>query len=188
MDDDDELVGSSRSEASLPLNAVTKLVKEALPDGVRCDAAVSPLVQACLGEFVQMLASQASERATAEKKATVSEAHALFALEELGFGHYAAACRPAEQSATGNKLIDGGGRKKKGKRKLPDHGLSQEELLRQQQELFAGAAAAYGGAGGGASGATAVPPQAAQPQAGEAGGAPPTAERAGAEERADARV
>ena len=90
----------------------------------------------------------------AEKKSTITEAHTLAALGELGFGHYAAACQAEDGRADGaGEGAAAGGRKKgKGKRKLkqPDHGLSPEELLRQQQALFAGAAASFGAGGAGA--------------------------------------
>lgn len=162
-DDDDELVGASRGELGVPVATVTRLVKEALPEGVKCDQAVSPLIAACLAEFVQMVAAQANGCATKEKKKTITETHALAALDELGFGHYATACKPAAGSSA--DAADGGaaaGGRKKGKRKLPEHsGLSQEELLRQQQALFAGAAATFGA---GAAAASAPPPE-AQPAA-----------------------
>ena len=35
-----------------------------------------------------MLTAEANEKAKAEGKNTISEAHTLFALQKLGFGHY----------------------------------------------------------------------------------------------------
>ena len=39
-------------------------------------------------EFLQMLTAEANEKAKAEGKNTINEAHTLFALQKLGFGHY----------------------------------------------------------------------------------------------------
>ena len=54
-DDDDDVVdgpslGSGSSDLSdLPIATITKIIKEQLPDGVKCAADLAPLVQACLG-------------------------------------------------------------------------------------------------------------------------------------------
>ena len=94
-----------------------------------------------------MVATQANERATAEGKTAITEAHAIAALTDLGFGHYceAAGGDAPKQSATSAapaewKRVD---RKvgKKAKRKQPPDGMSEEDLLRMQQELFASARA-----------------------------------------------
>lgn len=112
---------------------VTKLIKEQLPEGLRCHADVAPLVQACLSEFLQMLTAQANEKATAEKKNTINESHALKALEELGFGHYHTDAQGAAAPGEERKKA------KKPKKGLSSSGLSEEELLKMQQELFASA-------------------------------------------------
>ena len=52
-----------------------------------------PLSALWLAEFVQMLTSQANEAAKAESKNMITEAHAMKALEELGFGHF---CQTAD--------------------------------------------------------------------------------------------
>ena len=85
-------------------------------------------------EFLQMLTSQANEKAAAHKKSTINESHALEALDELGFAHYLSQIGAAEM---GEKKHKGKG-KRKGKRGAPS-GLSEEELLRMQQEMFASA-------------------------------------------------
>ena len=167
-DDEDEgtSVAGARAEASLPLAAVAKVVKEALPDGLRCASEVAPLVQSCLGEFLQMLASQANEKAAAEGKSTISEDHMRRALDDLGFGHYASAAAAAgagarTASSRGDAPSSGGGkagRKRKAKGKASE--LSEEELLKAQEALFAsarqrvddGGSSASGGGGGGGGG------------------------------------
>ena len=157
-DDEDEgtSVAGARAEASLPLAAVAKVVKEALPDGLRCASEVAPLVQSCLGEFLQMLASQANEKAAAEGKSTISEDHMRRALDDLGFGHYAsaaAAAGGAGTSAFGDAPSSGGGkagRKRKAKGKASE--LSEEELLKAQEALFASARQRVDDGGSSASG------------------------------------
>lgn len=54
-DDDDSGHASASREASFPAATVAKLVKETLPEGIKCGPDVVPLVQGCLGEFLQML-------------------------------------------------------------------------------------------------------------------------------------
>ena len=146
-DDDADLVGSSSSAADhLPLAAVAKLAKESMPDGLRCGTDVPLLLQACISEFVQMLTAQANEKASAEKKGTINEAHIRKALEELGQAAYI----PQASSGDGDAADDGkggGGKRRRGgklKRSGATPGLSEEELLRMQQELFASARASQG--------------------------------------------
>jgi hypothetical protein len=84
-------------------------------------------------EFLQMLTSQANEKASAANKNTISEHHLFAALDELGFGNLkerlGAAAEPPAKRAKGKRIA---------KRGAPE-GMTPEELLRMQQELFASA-------------------------------------------------
>ena len=170
-DDEPISAGQSTSEAStsFPAATITKLVKDNLPEGTRLAADVTPLVSACLSEFLEMVTTQANAKATEKRKSedsmvSINQPHVLAALDELGFGHYAEGGSSSSSSGAmppplplpdGGDSFDGSaaaaptpapaaaaaaGRKKgKKKRGPPDSGLSEEELLRMQQELFASA-------------------------------------------------
>ena len=95
-DDEPISAGQSTSEAStsFPAATITKLVKDNLPEGTRLAADVTPLVSACLSEFLEMVTTQANAKATEKRKSedsmvSINQPHVLAALDELGFGHYA---------------------------------------------------------------------------------------------------
>jgi histone H3/H4 len=166
-DDDDEPIagGGSDSAASLPAATITKIIKENLPVGAHVGADVTPLVSACMIEFLEMITSQANQKANQKRKSEsamviINESNVTDALEELGFGHIVTAVKGGSSGGGGSSSVppplpDGGDvagdaalppppneeRKKKSKKKRgpPDSGMSQEELLRMQQELFASA-------------------------------------------------
>ena len=135
-EDDADEDGADGSATAFPFATVAKLVKEVMPPDMKAAADVAPLVQSYLSAFVQLLAKQANEKAIAEKKNTLTEAHLRTALDELGFAHYAPSLPPADDGAE-----DGAPARKKQKKKratLPP-GMTEEESLRLQQELFASA-------------------------------------------------
>lgn len=135
---------SSRpSAAELPFGPVSQLVSDVLPPGVTAGSDVARLMQGYLGEFLDLMTAQANERAEAENKNTISEAHMLGALDDLGFGH-----QTASLSASASASADSAPsmkRQKKGKRGALPPGMTEEESLRLQQELFAQAKAAMTG-------------------------------------------
>jgi len=145
--DDDVLGSSSRADTSFALATITKLVKEELPANVKCAADVAPMVQSCLAEFLQMLTAEANEKAKAEGKNTINEAHTLFALQKLGFGHYESNLPVTGATAEEGSTAAGKRKKGKGKRSAPSD-MSEEELLRMQQELFASARQSVGQSAG----------------------------------------
>lgn len=134
MEDEDDV--ASKETTSIPRAAIEKIIREQLLQGCKFSPDAPLLLQSVLREFVQMLATQANERATAQNKNTVSEAHATDALEELGFKHLADA-RETGSEATISEPKPAG--RKKGKKRAQPSGMSEEELLRAQQELFASA-------------------------------------------------
>ena len=135
---------SSRpSAAELPFGPVSQLVSDVLPPGVTAGSDVARLMQGYLGEFLDLMTAQANERAEAENKNTISEAHMLGALDDLGFGHYTASLS-ASASASADSAPSMK-RQKKGKRGALPPGMTEEESLRLQQELFAQAKAAMTG-------------------------------------------
>ena len=165
-DDDAEPIagGGGEGAASFPTATITKIIKENLPSGTHIGADVAPLVSACMSEFLEMITSQANQKANQKRKSEsamviINESHVSDAMQELGFGHIVMAAKGASDgggssSSVPPPLPDGGDgasdaamppppneRKKKSKKKrgMPDSGLSEEELLRMQQELFAGA-------------------------------------------------
>lgn len=136
MSDDLDTVAGAQADASFPLKTVANLVKESLPTGTKCSADVAPLMQSCLGEFLKMLTSQANEKAGADGKTQISEAHMDSALKELGFGHYVPSA-PAPSTAGGAAPAGGKLAGKKRKKIGKPSELSHEELLKAQEALFA---------------------------------------------------
>ena len=136
------------SSESLPVTVVAQLVKEALPDGVKCSTAAREIVVKCCNEFTSVLLSEVleqSKKASGGKRPAkqLQPQHVQAAVEALGFEQYgdeltaalagfdaAEAPRKKRQKAKKAKGRLGGG-----KGKLTE--AEREELRLEQQRLLA---------------------------------------------------
>lgn len=134
--DDDNMFQPKKDdeEATLPKATVAKIIKEILPNNIRCANDARELVVEAGMEFLQMLSSQANEACTREGRQKMSDAHAVTALKELKFEHYISEVEVVNEE---HKVEAEGRKKKSSKRKFKDSGLNEAELLRMQEELFA---------------------------------------------------
>lgn len=64
---------------------IQKMVKELMPADMRVGGDAIDILCACCSEFVQLLASEANEIATKEKKSTITPEFILKAIRDLGF-------------------------------------------------------------------------------------------------------
>jgi len=134
-EDDEEDNGSGNISAngpSLPRATVTKLIKEILPEDVKCSGETIDLILSCCVEFIQIISTQSNEICTNEAKKMIAPEHIVKSLEALGFNHYV---QEAQQVINKHKthLQE---KPKKGRKRLEHSGIPHEELLRQQQQLF----------------------------------------------------
>eukprot|EP00474_Spongospora_subterranea_P006382 CRZ06840.1 hypothetical protein [Spongospora subterranea] len=119
-------------EAHLPKATVAKFCKSVLPAGIRCSVETRDLLCKAASEFIQMLATESLEKATAANKSKITREHLEQACSAMGFEHYIDEMRIVGDHADEVKIERG---KKWKSTKTP------EELLASQQALFAKAAA-----------------------------------------------
>jgi len=130
--------GSKKEEdVTLPRATINKLIREALPDDVKCTAETQKLILQCCMEFLQLVSSEANDVCREQNKKMISPEHIVSALQKLGFQEYITDVRQVYEEHKRNEA-----NKPKMSKKLEDSGLPREELLRQQQELFARAKSA----------------------------------------------
>eukprot|EP00741_Cyanophora_paradoxa_P009632 tig00001542_g9330.t1 len=127
-----DLVESKNEEAALPKATVAKIIKELLPEDMRCSNETRDLVLECCTEFIHMISSEAQEVCQKENKKTMAPEHVIKALKALGFEDYVP---EIEQVLDKHKTEQES--KPKMMKRLADTGLSEEELKRQQEALFA---------------------------------------------------
>ncbi|CEO95037.1 Transcription factor CBF/NF-Y/archaeal histone domain-containing protein [Plasmodiophora brassicae] len=119
-------------ERQLPKTTVGKLCKTQMPAGMRCATETRDLLSKAGTEFVQMLASECLEIATAAKKSKITREHLEQACTSMGFAHYIPDIQSVGEQVDEVKVERG---KKWQSSKTP------EELLASQRALFAKAAA-----------------------------------------------
>jgi len=119
-------------DLSLPKATISKIIKEMLPDDIKCANDTRDLIMECCVEFIHVLSSESNEVCTKENKKTIAPEHILKALKSLGFETYV-----DEVSKVYNEHKVEAQVRHKGTRKLDTLGISHEELLREQQKLFA---------------------------------------------------
>eukprot|EP01111_Echinosteliopsis_oligospora_P008926 TRINITY_DN2519_c0_g1_i1.p1 TRINITY_DN2519_c0_g1~~TRINITY_DN2519_c0_g1_i1.p1 ORF type:complete len:148 (-),score=38.95 TRINITY_DN2519_c0_g1_i1:73-516(-) len=122
---------------TLPKATVSKLIKEMLPEDVRCSNDTRDLILECCVEFIQLISSEANEVANKENKKTISADHVIKALTALGFEEYI-----GDVTDVLDKHKSEASEKTKGTRRLENLGIPPEQLLREQQMLFARAKSA----------------------------------------------
>jgi len=117
---------------SLPKATVSKLIKEMIPEDVKCSNDTRDLILECCVEFIHLISSEANEIANKESKKTIAAEHVLKALQTLGFEQYT-----EEVNDVYDKHKTESQEKPKGTRRLENLGIPQEQLLLEQQKLFA---------------------------------------------------
>eukprot|EP00026_Physarum_polycephalum_P015686 Phypoly_transcript_16424.p1 GENE.Phypoly_transcript_16424~~Phypoly_transcript_16424.p1 ORF type:complete len:237 (+),score=75.52 Phypoly_transcript_16424:29-712(+) len=117
---------------SLPKATVSKLIKEMLPEDVKCSNDTRDLILECCVEFIHLISSEANDIANKEKKKTIAAEHVLKALTALGFDEFT-----EDVTEVYEKHKTEAQAKPKGTRRLENLGIPEEQLLRDQQQLFA---------------------------------------------------
>ena len=110
-----------------------RLVREALPDDVKCTLAARKLIGHCANEFVNLVVAESTDCCVREKRkrATLGPEHVVLSVTKLGFKKYGedledalASCRAAAPMA----------KKKKPQKLTPEQALDLE--LEQQRLLL----------------------------------------------------
>jgi len=130
--------GSMEKEAkTLPKITINKIIKESLPDEVKCTADSQQLILQCCMEFLQLVSSEANEICSRQNKKVIVPEHILVALRKLGFDKYIPDLKQVHEEHKRQEAA-----KPKVSKRLEDSGLSREELLSKQKALFAKAKSA----------------------------------------------
>lgn len=75
-------MGGDDDDVSLPKATIGKVIKEHLnPDNIRCANDTRDMIVDCCVEFVQMIATEANDMCTKDKKKTISAEHVIEALK-----------------------------------------------------------------------------------------------------------
>ncbi|EDO19461.1 hypothetical protein Kpol_1002p110 [Vanderwaltozyma polyspora DSM 70294] len=73
----------------LPINNVSKLMKNALPQTTKVSKDAKECMQECVSEFISFVTSEASDGCILEKRKTINGEDILISLYNLGFENYA---------------------------------------------------------------------------------------------------
>ena len=73
----------------LPINNVSKLMKNALPTNAKISKDAKECMQECVSEFISFVTSEASDRCSTDKRKTINGEDILISLHALGFENYA---------------------------------------------------------------------------------------------------
>ncbi|XP_003686664.2 Hap3p TPHA_0H00190, partial [Tetrapisispora phaffii CBS 4417] len=73
----------------LPINNVSKLMKNALPMNAKISKDAKECMQECVSEFISFVTSEASDRCSSDKRKTINGEDILISLHALGFENYA---------------------------------------------------------------------------------------------------
>jgi len=128
--------GKKDDDVTLPRATINKLIREALPQDVKCTAETQKLMVQCCMEFLQLLSSESNDVCKDNNKKMISPEHVLAALKKLGFADYVPEVTQAYEETKKEAS-------KPRKLKPEDSGLTQEQLLEQQRALFANAKSAW---------------------------------------------
>jgi len=122
---------------TLPKITINKIIKESLPDEVKCTADSQQLILQCCMEFLQLVSSEANDICSRQNKKVIVPDHILMALRKLGFDKYIPDLKQVHEEHKRQEAA-----KPKVSKRLEDSGLSREELLSKQKALFAKAKSA----------------------------------------------
>jgi len=137
MDDQTTSAGGKKDEdVSLPKATINKVIRECLPEDVKCTVETQKLILQCCMEFLQLVSSESNEVCRESNKKMISPEHVIAALQKLGFKDYIPEVKQVLEESKKEAS------KPKKSNKLEDTGLSREELLQQQKALFATAKSA----------------------------------------------
>lgn len=73
----------------LPINNVSKLMKNALPTNAKISKDAKECMQESVSEFISFVTSEASDRCSTDKRKTINGEDILISLHALGFENYA---------------------------------------------------------------------------------------------------
>lgn len=73
----------------LPINNVSKLMKNTLPTSAKVSKDAKECMQECVSEFISFVTSEASDRCAGDKRKTINGEDILISLHALGFENYA---------------------------------------------------------------------------------------------------
>lgn len=72
----------------LPINNISKIMRQAVPSNGKVAKEAKECVQECVSEFISFITSEAAERCALEKRKTINGEDILFAMHHLGFDPY----------------------------------------------------------------------------------------------------
>eukprot|EP00002_Diphylleia_rotans_P028823 TRINITY_DN5828_c0_g1_i3.p1 TRINITY_DN5828_c0_g1~~TRINITY_DN5828_c0_g1_i3.p1 ORF type:complete len:219 (+),score=66.87 TRINITY_DN5828_c0_g1_i3:83-658(+) len=107
------------------------MVRDILPDDVKCSSETRDLLVQCCIEFIHLLASEANDICSTDSKKTIGADHILKALQVLGFSDYASAVTQVYDQHREHVQ-----EKTKWSKKLENSGKTEEQLREEQQALF----------------------------------------------------
>ncbi|KAL0490624.1 DR1 [Acrasis kona] len=123
---------STEDDVSLPKATISKVIKEHLAgDNIRCANDTRDMIVDCCVEFVQMIATEANDLCTKEKKKTISAEHITDALKILGYTEYINEVNTVLQSHKDEIT-----RSHKIANKQKNSHRSQEDLILEQRRLI----------------------------------------------------
>ncbi|EGG14050.1 putative histone-like transcription factor [Cavenderia fasciculata] len=122
---------------SLPKATVAKLIKEILPEDVKCSNETRDLILECCVEFIHLISSEANDICLKDGKRMIDAKHVITALDELGFNGYT----PKVTETYDKHKEEASSKPSRSARKFEN--LSKTEMLQEQQRLFAAARDAY---------------------------------------------
>ncbi|KAF2073461.1 hypothetical protein CYY_005211 [Polysphondylium violaceum] len=118
---------------SLPKATVSKLIKEMLPNDIRCSNETRDLILECCVEFIHLISSEANDICGKDGRRTIGADHVIKALTELGFSEYT---EKVSEVYTKHKLEVSTKTKSSKKFDNLSNGKSMEQLLKEQKQLF----------------------------------------------------
>eukprot|EP00762_Andalucia_godoyi_P004978 ANDGO_01413.mRNA.1 Protein Dr1 homolog len=124
----------------VPKTTVAAILKDSLPEHMRCGGDTKDLLTLLCTQFIQQIASEANELADNEGKKTIMPSHVLGALESMGFSgpDWDEEIRKAGDVSKQAHSIKA---KNSAKSKWKNQTMTQEELLAEQERLHARALA-----------------------------------------------
>ncbi|CAG9460799.1 unnamed protein product [Pedinophyceae sp. YPF-701] len=118
-------------DALLPKATVQKMVKAALPEGMRLSGDFMAPLLACAEEMIQFVGGQAQEACANAKKSLITPEHVVQALRDLNMEDLVPF---AEETA--RELLEESKAVKRDKKAKKKNKLTDEELIKAQEEMF----------------------------------------------------
>ncbi|KYQ89344.1 putative histone-like transcription factor [Tieghemostelium lacteum] len=128
---------SNNDNLTLPKATVSKLIKEMLPNDIKCSNETRDMILECCVEFIHLISSEANDISGKDNKSTIGAEHVIKALNELGFSEYT---QKVSEVYDKHKLEATTKKELKGSKKDLK---PTEQLLAEQKLLFQQAKSAY---------------------------------------------